>query len=95
METWRETCKEPTFLSENKREFQFWLNRNGGINPLKKRKKERKEEEEKKKKWRCCFVHMSKETKKQKNKKKTKKKKKKKNYTHRREANTSDAEKQR
>jgi hypothetical protein len=49
METWRETCKEPTFLSENKREFQFstkfrkwektWLNRNGGINPKKKKKK--------------------------------------------------------
>jgi len=50
METWRETCKEPTFLSENKREFQFstkfrkkkktWLNRNGGINPKKKKKRE-------------------------------------------------------
>jgi hypothetical protein len=33
METWRETCKEPTFLLENKTECQFWINRNGGINP--------------------------------------------------------------
>jgi hypothetical protein len=34
METWRETCKEPTFLSENKREFQSWLNRNGAMEVL-------------------------------------------------------------